>query len=387
MDVFYLAQLAAAVYRHYNHFSTEDDVPGEMDFAIIYAAHHDLLGEDVWKDYYTPAFLVEASSALFYRLPNLQDLPDASDPLGHPRSKGSGHFTKLPRWADTVARVARRKSPLSVQQISEIALATLEQTILRQREMDDRIQTYSATQARFWLDHMGLCSPNTLKSNELRVSSFGIAIAQGTYDILAWEAHYSLERWYSGEARVSFLPPDLDGTRKSEVIWCGWPDGGVGASAEMRGWEPELGSEEEVVFLAAVAMREIEDVDFGGLDFSLQSHRLFGVLCAALDVEPEKGVAELKEKMVQTGCVDDVDMEQWTEGALAIMKPYIKQNKGANTSTPGRAALMKQILKGDGQLFLGWKLFSTSREVKIGSVPKTVAFAGTTILGFRFEGP
>jgi hypothetical protein len=76
----------------------------------------------------------------------------------------------------------------------------------------------------------------------------------------AWETHYSPERWHSAEARKIYLEPDLDGTREGEIMWCGMPDGGIGAYARWRGWEPELGSEEEVAFLAAVAGKKVESI-------------------------------------------------------------------------------------------------------------------------------
>ena len=61
--------------------------------------------------------------------------------------------------------------------------------------------------------------------------------------------------------------------RKSRdgVKWCGMPDGGVGVQGWWRGWEPELGSEEEIGFLAAAAVKETEGayVDSGNQDYSV----------------------------------------------------------------------------------------------------------------------
>ncbi|UQC84181.1 uncharacterized protein CLUP02_09677 [Colletotrichum lupini] len=113
-------------------FATADDFDG------FYAEHHGLLDGNVWRKYYSLALLAQLISAHFYRLPDLQDLPDSSDPLAQPRHKGNGHLTKLPRW---------------------IALATLEQTIARLREDYGSVQPYSETQARFWLNYMNIGCP------------------------------------------------------------------------------------------------------------------------------------------------------------------------------------------------------------------------------------
>lgn len=58
-------------------------------------------------------------------------------------------------------------------------------------------------------------------------------------------------------ARVSSGGEVAEGDSESEqVMWRGLPDGGIGEYACWRGWEEEVGSEEEVEFLAAVAVEE-----------------------------------------------------------------------------------------------------------------------------------
>lgn len=47
-----------------------------------------------------------------------------------------------------------------------------------------------------------------------------------------------------------------DGDGEEQVIWYVMLDGGIGGQAWWRGWEAELESEEEVQFLAAVAVEE-----------------------------------------------------------------------------------------------------------------------------------
>ncbi|KAL2752911.1 hypothetical protein ACRALDRAFT_1077976 [Sodiomyces alcalophilus JCM 7366] len=292
LDIFYLAQMAAGIYR-----CTDEDkaiFPSEDDWEKVYDQHHHLFSPDAWKQYYSLAFLRQEASARFYRLPDLLDVPDSGDPLGMPRPKGrGGHFTKLPRWAHNVKRTQLRQPTLSVETMKEIALSTLQETISRLREDYPSVQPYSETQACFWLkaERMGEPAPSWAPSAGWDYNRFGYLIVQGIYDTWAWEAHYSPERWKDSVGVVPALEPDLDGTRKSEVNWCGWPDGaGPGAMAWMMGWDPELGSEEDILFLTAVAVKETEGVDasLGNLDYATRSHIFLAVIRAAFQTESER---------------------------------------------------------------------------------------------------
>ncbi|KAF4785630.1 rta1 domain protein [Colletotrichum scovillei] len=360
LDIFYLAQLAAAMYRFSDQgegeFATADDFDG------FYAQHSELLDENAWRKYYSSTLLAQPISARFYRLPDLQDLPDSSDPLAQPRHKGNGHLTKLPRWAHNVVRTHRRQPSLFVETITQIALNTLEQTIGRLREDYTDVQPYSETQARFWLKYMNIGCFGKSSKEEWNYNEFGISVAQGRFDMWAWEAHYSQERWKT--VNSPYLEPDLDGTRESEVSWCGWPDGGVGEQARSRGWEPELGSEEEVAFLAAFMEKETEGIDMNDLDYGVRSHILLGVMCAALDVDEGQRLEEVKRQLVAAGRIDENRAAQWIREVLMAMKPYLRMNDGQSDYEKNRGELLRQILVEDGQLLGGWKLSDSSKGVR-----------------------
>ncbi|UQC84182.1 uncharacterized protein CLUP02_09678 [Colletotrichum lupini] len=66
---------------------------------------------------------------------------------------------------------------------------------------------------------------------------------------------------------------------------------------DARGWEPEVGSEEEVAFLAAVMMKETEGIDMKGLDLGVRSHILLGVMCSAFDVDKGQQVEEVERRL------------------------------------------------------------------------------------------
>ncbi|KAJ4417664.1 hypothetical protein N0V82_006025 [Gnomoniopsis sp. IMI 355080] len=347
---------------------TEGEFASADDFDEFYSAHHELLSEGAWQNYYSSSLLAQPTSARFYRLPDLQDLPDASDPLTQPRQKGNvGHLTKLPRWAHNVVRTRRRQPSLPVETLTQIALETLQQTIARLRNDHPDVQPYSETQARFWLKYMKIDTPpgEVSKEEAWNPNDFSISVAQGAFDMWAWEAHYSRERWevVSIDAPAP-LEPDLDGTRPSEVSWCGWPDGGVGVQARSRGWEPEVGSEEEVAFLAAVAVKETEGVDMRELDYQKWSHVLLGVMRAAFEAGKgqQQAEEEVKQRMVAAGWTDETRAKKWIQEAMAVTKPYVRKMNVWPASDGGRPELLRQILAENGQLFARWKLSDSSKE-------------------------
>ncbi|ROT39915.1 hypothetical protein SODALDRAFT_293526 [Sodiomyces alkalinus F11] len=372
LDIFYLAQIAAGTYRSIDQLHLEDSFPKPDDFDIFYARHRELLNQDAWKRYYSPTFLMSALSARFYRLPDLRDLPDSSDPLTAPREKGIGHFTKLPRWAYNVMRTHRRQATLPAETIKQIALSTLQETISRQREdYPDQVQPYSETQALFWLQYMNIDDPEAeIRRETWFPNQFGYVTAQGWYDMWAWEKHYSRKRWEESMGAVPFLERDLDGTRKSEIYWCGLPDGGTGAMAWHRGWDAELGSEEEIAFLAAVAAKETEgiDVSMSHLDYAMRSHMLLAVLRAAFETGTERGkyIDDVKRRIVEAGRIDEESKaEQWIRQALMVMEPYVhKRHDGWPAAVEDRGELLRQIVIENGQLFARWKVWPSCKEFK-----------------------
>ena len=350
----------AGIYRWANQLGS-DDFPSEDDFDTFYAKHHQLLNQDAWKQYYSLRFITQATSARFYRLPNLQDLPDF-DALTLPREKagGVGHFSKLPRWANHVARTYRRPKTLPRAKLTRIAVSTLQETILRQQQdSPDLVQPYSETQVRFWLNHMGMEKPKPEPGTDYEEAlwypdQFGIRVAQGCFDIWEWEKKYSPERWNSVEARATVLEPDVKRPRKDEVMFCGWPDGGVGLQGWWRGWEPEVGSEEELAFLAGVAVEETMRLsDLGKLEYTKLLHILLGVMYAAF--EGREDTEELKQGIVGARMIGESRVGQWITEVLKVMELYVQSYDGTwPTTNENRTELLQRILLENGQLFGRW---------------------------------
>ncbi|KAJ5530558.1 hypothetical protein N7527_003951 [Penicillium freii] len=371
LDIFYLAQLAAAIYRSTDQL--DGDFPSIDEFQSFYTAHHALLHSSAWRSYYSTAFLTQRTTARFYRLPDLQDLPDSDSPLGLPRQRPPAHATKLPRWAYNVARTHRRQPSLPLATLTGLALSTLEATITRQRTADTSVSPYSETQARFWLEYMGLGSFRPSGSAQAasreawKPNWFGILLAQGAYDVYEWEENYSVQLWEGSAARRDVAEPDMDGEWKSEVIWCGWPDGGVGVQAWWRGWEEEVGNEEEVEFLAAVAVEETVGVkaEVGGLDFKVRSHMLLGVMRAAVEGGRERDafLEELERRMVGIGRIEEGRAGRWLREAMGVMEPYVRIWEGMwPTTEVERGEVLRRILVDNGQLFARWDLSPVLKE-------------------------
>ncbi|KAJ6067233.1 uncharacterized protein N7446_004270 [Penicillium canescens] len=333
LDIFYLAQLSAAIYRSTDQL--EGDFPSPDDFQSFYTTHHALLHSSAWRSYYSTAFLTQRTTARFYRLPDLQDLPDSDSPLGLPRQRPP-HTPRSSHAGPTASRAHAAGSPPS-------PLSTLETTITRLRTAHTSVPPYSETQARFWLEYMGLGSPG--RSGSAKAVSreawepniFGILVAQGAYDVYAWEAKYSAQLWEASAARMEVAEPDVDGVWKSEVMWCGWPDGGVGSQAWCTGWEGEVGSEEEVEFLAAVAVEETVGVkaEVGELDFAVRSHMLLGVMRATVKRGRERDVflEELEREMVRTGRIEEGRAGRWLREVLGVVEPYVRIWEGVWPAT------------------------------------------------------
>lgn len=206
---------------------------------------------------------------------------------------------------------------------------------------------------------------------------FGVNVALGLYDMWAWEAHYSPELWASSANEPLLLEPDLDGTGKSEVSGCGWPEGaGVVAEAWRSGWEPEVGSEEEIAFLAAVALKETEGlVDMSSnLDYAVRSHMLLGVMRAAFVADRDDQVENLKKGMVQAGRLDDdTTAEQWIRQALIVMEPYTRKLHGLwPDAEDDRTRLFRNILEENGQLFARWQFSPRLKEFAFKLKPRQI---------------
>ena len=397
LDIFYLAQIAAAYYRWTSQLNS-DDLLTFSDFDAFYTAHHALLHPTAWRSYYSTAFLAQPATARFYRMPDLQDLPDSSSPLCLPRDDPvSEHVLKIPRWAYTVGRTRYRQPLLPFDTITRIALRTLDAVLTRLHAAHPSSPPFSESHACFWLNEyyeppiaepkqetLPTDTKTQLQGEEKKIPPslgstsdlsprkhnreaqgphhFGLNVASGLYDIHSVEAQY-LAQVSSG--KVVEREPS-----KPEFYWCGIPDGGTAVQAVERGWQEEIGSEEEVEFLAAVAADEIAGVGAGviemdELDCSIRSHILLAVMQAALlenMQERERFLGDLEGRMVRKGRIGGERAGKWVRGALEVMLPYVRVWQGEWPDTEERGEMLRRILVENPLLFARWKLSPGLRQ-------------------------
>lgn len=212
---------------------------------------------------------------------------------------------------------------------------------------------------------LGSPGPSGSTKEAWKPNGFGVLVAQGGLDVCAWEAQYSAQLWEASGAGREVVGPDLNGVWESAVEWCGWPDGGVGVQAWWSGWEGEVGSEEEVEFLAAVAVEETVGVEVGELDFAVRSHVLLGVMQAAVREGRAREVflEELERGMVKKGRIREGRAGRWLMEALGVVEPYVRIWDGAwPGAEEGRGEMLRRILVENGQLFARWKVSPLLKE-------------------------
>lgn len=172
--------------------------------------------------------------------------------------------------------------------------------------------------------------------------------------------------WEAGLEKRGVVKPDMeDGVRKSKVMWCGWPDGGIGAEAWWRGCEGEVGGEEEVEFLAAITVEEIAGIKLDKLNFTVRSHILLGVMQAAVKEgqEREAFLGELEREMVRSRRIKEDIVGVWLREALGVIKPYVRIWDGVWPDAEDEwARVLRLILVDNGQLFARWKVSPHLKE-------------------------
>jgi hypothetical protein len=331
-------------------------------------------------------------------MPDLQDLPDSSSPLCLPRDNPvSEHVLKLPRWAYTVGRTRHRQPLIPFDAITRIALRTLDAVLTRLHAAYPSTPPFSESHAHFWLDEyykpplaeskqeaLPTNANTQLEGKGKKISSspsptsdlsprkdnreawgphhFGLNVASGLYDIHSLEAQY-LAQVSSGKV----VEPEPS---KPVFFWCGIPDGGTASQALQRGWQEEIGSEEEVEFLAAVAMEETAGLEAGAIKMddlycSIRSHILLAVMQATLVKnmqEREHFLGELERRMAQKGRIGEERAGRWVREALGVMVPYVSVWQGEWPDTEERGEMLRRILVENPLLFARWKLSPVTRQ-------------------------
>ncbi|EFW98882.1 hypothetical protein CMQ_4734 [Grosmannia clavigera kw1407] len=248
-------------------------------------------------------------SARFYRSPDLKDLPDSDSPIYTPRNKpGDG----------------LRQPAFPAKKIVPLALATLRETLVRQKKDfgSSAAFVYSETQARFWLKHFNV-----------------------DWQPIKWHEMH----WRANECGIHVA-------RKYSLQGAGWPDGGIYGEAYDRGWEPEVDSDEEVAFSAAVAVEETEGLNLTSdglldrLDYAI-------VWVAFQQQKSELDLKDLQDRMVAAGRIEESKVEEWVCQALKVVTPYVQVHEWRDFVED--RSKYRHILIENGQLFGRWEVRRT----------------------------
>jgi hypothetical protein len=146
------------------------------------------------------------------------------------------------------------------------------------------------------------------------------------------------------------------------------------------GWEEELGSEEEIVFLAAVAAREVELLaskraevvttkapTTAGNDpkYAVRSFILLEVLRAAFETDRARYLDNLKQRVMDAGRLDSSTVGPWMNKVLEIMEPYAAE-RTPPTDLAGWIRLLHDVLVENGQLLGRWKQMGGQNPYQLG---------------------
>ncbi|OJZ82624.1 hypothetical protein ASPFODRAFT_142152 [Aspergillus luchuensis CBS 106.47] len=249
---FWTLQLQHGI-RDYRVHTMSADLPSREEFPQILRHSPSLMNTYLWKNYYS--FNPVSRPRDVWSLPNLRPLPTQTDYLRDPatvprRNKGPD---RLIRYAFAVMQYVRKTGSAREPVVTQ-ALVAVQQATMRARTADPTVESYSETQAYFWIQivHAALQSLDEEKGlvDTLKMS---FEAFQDTFHLkpTRWKEYYSNKVWNSVAARSQFVIPDLKPLPK---IITALPSKETRKKSEVI---PELPSAEELTFLARMACEEL----------------------------------------------------------------------------------------------------------------------------------
>jgi hypothetical protein len=185
-----------------------------------------LMHSGLWKEYYSKDLLFSPEAKEYWRLPDLQALPDSyqispTKATNHARRNSQEEPYRVMRFAFSVVQKHMSSNVRRGGMVKQ-ALASLQSTTMQLRAKNPAIPPYSETQAYFWIQliHAALVSeslrpPTKASNNELSLhvplSQLSFPSFRALFDIepTTWRFYYQRNTWESIEARMEFVNPDL----------------------------------------------------------------------------------------------------------------------------------------------------------------------------------
>ena len=196
-----------------------DQVCFPQHFACILEHMPELLNQKLPSSYFSSDLLGSKYPEQYWVLPDLQaltELPQIPTPRpGQPITlKSQGDLDRPLRFAFAVVqRYLRKDSTRRRSWFIDLAFAAFQQQTIRLRIQDPSIPVYSVTHIYFYVQIVHIALSQLLNAGTLHenIERMSYPAFKDLFQIppTIWMLYYSQSKWYSLEARVTFLPPDL----------------------------------------------------------------------------------------------------------------------------------------------------------------------------------
>lgn len=242
--------------RDYRMHTMSADLPSREEFPQILRHSPSLLNTYLWKGYYS--FNPVSRPRDVWSIPNLRPLPTQTDYLRDPATvpRVDKRPDKLIRYAFAVMQYVRNTGTARVQVLIQ-ALVALQQATMRARTTDPTVETYSETQAYFWI-YIVNAALRSLDDEKRLVdtSIMSFEAFQETFHLnpTRWKEYYSNKMWNSVAARSQFVMPDLNPLPN---VIAALPRKESKENRKISEAIPELPSAEELTFRARMNCGEL----------------------------------------------------------------------------------------------------------------------------------
>lgn len=219
MTIFWLYNLQIAIMGYQSNNNMGQWPDRDMFFDVLLQSP-DLMYGGLWKDWYTKDLIMSPEAKLYWRLPDLQTLPNiivSTEERQWPsQTLSQQEPCRLMDFAFAVVQIYM-SSDVRRGWLIEQSMAILQTTTMRRRAQAASLQPYSETQTYFWIQivHVAMsvlkeklqCDATTVDAlSRLSFSGFRRCF---DLDPDLWRNHYTPTRWESVEARGGFVLPDL----------------------------------------------------------------------------------------------------------------------------------------------------------------------------------
>jgi hypothetical protein len=266
--------------------SNDGKLPSANLSLDIAKEYQQILGPDVWMKHYTERLMLDPKTALHWRLPDIRRISAPATArycipqVFHFRDDDND---RVLRFAFATVKSYMGIAGPSRRWIVEQALAVLQTAIIRTRSTDSTITPFSETQAYFWIEYMHTILnrlPYFVPKMDSRIPrlpsvqdlEFDDLLGVGLAHPSLWRGYYSFKTWYSMEARVNRVQPDL----KALVFHFDLPSLFLLDSHVTDHVRPELPSEEELTLFKVIAEKQIQNPN---LTLLVHSHLLYMMFC------------------------------------------------------------------------------------------------------------